>query len=740
MGAVNVSNGALYHHIISFVLSFILAAMLIVEIISGNKINTFDSFLLKSTYNKLKYELRKGKYENGLDNDTKFEILHTYMVTTPVQYNRSSVEGKRYEIPKISKADVLSHIVEKEEYRELKNLLVHYRHSELPSPTNEINLAKSMPKRFENDPRQTKSYPTSPRVCKEARMRWELNADEANVEWGEAGDGPIPSTKRKMSEINNMNMITRGKLNTIRQPTRVSLLGNGKYNDSDSDASSKSEESEEESSNYDDDNKNMGNRPIKLAAKNKDDLSQSSSSRSTAKQLVASNHLKLTKLKRELNVKKRESERIVDLNFQKAKEKKELEDKIKDLKYDIDRMLSGATDTNEGSNRHSIDIGVGSDFVEQKGDLQPIMESKSTQSRRSDIFGPDEEENKNTLDSLLRATAQSKVTTDYWKKVRDRELGTAASMYRVPPLNINEEMDTEKKEAQFQSFGSMNSNSHAMLSSAEDFFGPKKPYLGPISKLRMSIDSDQKCPTSIENTDFFGNVLPSTMTAYNAKTFKEFAVEDDLNSRLPDIKKSRHEKYFQGQYLKSPKNYAASLESDEATSIPRKPIRKRNIPRPKSRISNPGNKTARASTPSELPNLIKTPRRGGSTNREFDTSALIYKRQNLDITNSSDLEKAYKNILPQEVAMLADTIEIRRTSRPSSSNYRGKRKKSDNKTFFKQRFISSEGRSGSITGSVSPRITPMQRRKKNAKKKAKKQNKSKPASRNKTPNQINFYN
>ena len=47
--------------------------MLIIEIISNNKINTYDSFLLKSTYNKIKYEVDRGKYENAINEETVLE-------------------------------------------------------------------------------------------------------------------------------------------------------------------------------------------------------------------------------------------------------------------------------------------------------------------------------------------------------------------------------------------------------------------------------------------------------------------------------------------------------------------------------------------------------------------------------------------------------------------------------------------------------------------------------------------
>ena len=71
--AKDVSDGALYHHIVSLILSVIQAFMLLIEVCSGNKINTYDSFLLKSTYNKIKYEAYRGKYEKAMNEETILE-------------------------------------------------------------------------------------------------------------------------------------------------------------------------------------------------------------------------------------------------------------------------------------------------------------------------------------------------------------------------------------------------------------------------------------------------------------------------------------------------------------------------------------------------------------------------------------------------------------------------------------------------------------------------------------------
>jgi len=69
--------------------------------------------------------------------------------------------------------------------------------------------------------------------------------------------------------------------------------------------------------------------------------------------------------------------------------------------------------------------------------------------------------------------------------------------------------------------------------------------------------------------------------------------------------------------------------------------------------------------------------------------------------------------------MLADDIEIQRTSRPSSSH---RASNTNNKSFFKNRFKSLEGGLPE-KGASTPRLTPMQRRK--YEEKSKKKNKSK---------------
>jgi len=47
--------------------------MLITEIATNNRINIFDSFLLKTTYDNIKYQIDKGKYQKAMDEETILE-------------------------------------------------------------------------------------------------------------------------------------------------------------------------------------------------------------------------------------------------------------------------------------------------------------------------------------------------------------------------------------------------------------------------------------------------------------------------------------------------------------------------------------------------------------------------------------------------------------------------------------------------------------------------------------------
>ena len=76
--------------------------------------------------------------------------MHSYMVSGFTRYNDKNskryttydTENKKGSNQNFPKAEVLACIVENQDFRQIKDLLVHYRHSELSSPTNEVNLVK----------------------------------------------------------------------------------------------------------------------------------------------------------------------------------------------------------------------------------------------------------------------------------------------------------------------------------------------------------------------------------------------------------------------------------------------------------------------------------------------------------------------------------------------------------------------------------------------------------------------
>jgi len=63
------------------------------------------------------------------------------MVTSKIADKTDDIQ--LYKDRKASKTDILSHFVMRDDCKDIKRLLVHYRYSELPSPTNEVNLVKS---------------------------------------------------------------------------------------------------------------------------------------------------------------------------------------------------------------------------------------------------------------------------------------------------------------------------------------------------------------------------------------------------------------------------------------------------------------------------------------------------------------------------------------------------------------------------------------------------------------------
>lgn len=93
------------------------------------------------------------------------------------------------------------------------------------------------------------------------------------------------------------------------------------------------------------------------------------------------------------------------------------------------------------------------------------------------------------------------------------------------------------------------------------------------------------------------------MGVYRPDEFKVTDEENDLNSRLPDIHKKRNGNYLAFEYIPT-NNYFANSAMDDTKSrkSSKGRTKKRNIPKPKGK----GSKTARANTPSGIPNMRST--------------------------------------------------------------------------------------------------------------------------------------
>ena len=70
---VDLSNTTTFHLIECWVLTSIHAIMLITEIATANRINRFDTFMLKSAYEQTKAQLERGKIGKGPIGDTALE-------------------------------------------------------------------------------------------------------------------------------------------------------------------------------------------------------------------------------------------------------------------------------------------------------------------------------------------------------------------------------------------------------------------------------------------------------------------------------------------------------------------------------------------------------------------------------------------------------------------------------------------------------------------------------------------
>lgn len=126
---LDVSQALLFHLIECLILTFILTIMLLAEIFTGNRINRYDSFLLKSSYDKTCDQL--DRFKGGI-------LLKTgRMNFNDINFSHC-IESKIY-YP-IDVVLALTKMIGKGRDQDLGKALVHYRYSELPSPTNEINL------------------------------------------------------------------------------------------------------------------------------------------------------------------------------------------------------------------------------------------------------------------------------------------------------------------------------------------------------------------------------------------------------------------------------------------------------------------------------------------------------------------------------------------------------------------------------------------------------------------------
>lgn len=127
---LDVTQALLFHLIECLILTFILTIMLLAEIFTGNRINRYDSFLLKSSYDKTCDQL--DRFKGGISLETG------RMSFNDINLSLTALKSKIY-YP-IDVVLALTKMIGKGRDQDLGKALVHYRYSELPSPTNEINL------------------------------------------------------------------------------------------------------------------------------------------------------------------------------------------------------------------------------------------------------------------------------------------------------------------------------------------------------------------------------------------------------------------------------------------------------------------------------------------------------------------------------------------------------------------------------------------------------------------------
>lgn len=180
--------------------------------------------------------------------------------------------------------------------------------------------------------------------------------------------------------------------------------------------------------------------------------------------VIPNNHLKLTKLKREIYKQRTTCEELSEQNKKKTKHKKELEDEVERLKRQIEDLMN-SKETYVTESDHN--------FVENK-----FVKATSTRHDWSKINANeylDDEEKMEMMDEVLRNTISSGVETDYWKKVSERNKFTAAGHARLHSLDKFEDQVTAKKNNIFDKESVSNNMVSKGFSTQQDFFGPPRP-------------------------------------------------------------------------------------------------------------------------------------------------------------------------------------------------------------------------------------------------------------------------
>lgn len=219
------------------------------------------------------------------------------------------------------------------------------------------------------DPREIKSFPCSPRTANIAMNRWETRYDEANISQEDNVDHHrmkfplqrVESMSRKKLYFNN-NLATKAARH-MKQESQSQLISKQSSENSES-------ESYEESSKTDtiEGNSEIAKRAIQGAIDAQS--SQDSSSRDTIKPsknanysstlILPNDHIKLTKLKKELYQQKNICDELTEQNKEKTKQKVELQGKISKLKKQIEDMMNSRE-------TYMSDSETPSSFVENKG-------------------------------------------------------------------------------------------------------------------------------------------------------------------------------------------------------------------------------------------------------------------------------------------------------------------------------------------------------------------------------------